>query len=318
MDVDQVSNSVNFNVNSFRHFHPSDIKGTSTNKQKQSIKTDIDYHGSSKRKKYGEEKEIQNQITQYQQARHSFEKTSDIVHYLKDLIKNDKEDRLPKFNDLFKEVRNAIDEATEDYKNGNIPQNVGEIILGIVENYFGDSPDDGITNDNNNGNHTPPVNDNKHDTPVDEEGNNPSENNGSDSEVTEDNNGNDNIPTIPNNDDELNGANDNDSTDNGKEGNSSINGNDNSLEDLYEKLVDKIENEITKPIFEMQQHMWDKQNELINKLLDNQKELIKYMQRKTAKEMMLEMKLKMLEDNNRFLVHQYKWEQRRNIINLLM
>lgn len=101
--------------------------------QNYSIQVDIDYHGSSRRKKHDEEKVIQNQINQYQQAQLSFEKTSDIVHYLKDLIKNELENQLPKFNELFQEIRNAINDASEELESGNIPLKVEEIVSGIVE-----------------------------------------------------------------------------------------------------------------------------------------------------------------------------------------
>lgn len=377
MNVQPVSNSVAFYGNNYHQLHPSETKGESLAKQ-EDVQMDIDYQGAAQRSKFDEEIMMQNQIIAYQQAQQSFEKTSDIVHYLKELIKNDKENKLPKFNELFKEVKNAIDKASDQLENGNIPYEIGEIVSGVVEQYLG-NPSEGTNSSEGENDHSDQGSGNnfpnneqidkdykENDTPIKQDDENadndyevgsdptqgdkpitdeeiggstgsnednndsPSINDESDSVQTEDGH------TSENNGDHSHGIDENDNHTSTEEGegnngpspnipdskndddksNNDLNQNGNS-DDLYEELEKKVEEEIIKPIYNMQQKLAERQYELMDKFLDDQRELDIYKKINAHKVLMLEIRVEMLKESNRLFVHQFSWEQKRNIVNLL-
>lgn len=376
MRVNLIWNTIDYHKHNYHLFQSSEVNDNPKNKGTPPINIDIDFQSASHREKYEEEKRLQNQIAEYQQAQQIFEKTSDIVHFLKDLIKNDKENRLPKFNELFKEVRNAIEEVSKKLEGGANPRIIAETVYNVIKKYThglqeGDKDssineeteiDTPPSNENENGNQNQPVEegdtlptdqdstsesnppqrdsteenegidensgdntknvdedtgDIQHDDskPINEDDDSyvhediPTENNGKDEK---DEGKADNRDTNSNNKDESKYENNNESINDGKVIKDNTNRID--LEDLYEK----IENEIAKPILDIQKQIMERQYEIMNKMLDNQRELIKYVRMKSIREMMLEMRVKLLETSNKFLVHQYNWEQRRNIIKLLM
>lgn len=303
MNIQPISTTMDFADNNYNHFYPSDTKVESE------IQIDIDYCGAYKRKKYNEERELQNQITQYQKTYQSFEKTSDIVHYLKDLKKGDKENLLPEFSELFKEVRNVINEASKELESGNIPVQLGEIISEVVEQYMGDLPENMEPNENN----ILPVNEMIDNTSIGE-----GEMDSNTSNIPENSFIDGNNLLIE--DSLIKSEENNNSIEDDKENNEFLNNNNvqTEIDDLYNGLKEKMEEEIIHPIHDLLQVVKERETKLADQLLDVQREDMRHKRILNHQEMMKELKIELLKKSNHFMIYQFILEQRRMLVNLLM
>jgi hypothetical protein len=325
--------SVNFLVGDYDgYYHSLNMKEKEVENNlmdKSFIKDEIDYRGSVKRIKHEKEQHLQNEITKIQMNMDSLQKISDVVHYLKELIKNDKENDLPSFSDLFKETKETLSQISEEIKNRNILEKLDETFSDIVGRYFGDDKflignEKGNSDDFPNNGDSDSTNENNPMNPDNEEYQDEQQNN--DSHNNENHNNNDislDNGDIDNDNQSENGiGNEAPNTNNGNLDSTEENHSSNELKDKYivdyEELQNLIQKEILEPINQWKQELMEKQEKIIEQLLDNQQQFLRAMQMKSYKEMMLELRVKMLEEANHFLVHQFRWNQKQQLIQLLM